>query len=139
MRKLITLCATLAAFTGLAVADTWSGVLLDSGCASRNPTSECQARRSSRRYVLEGEDGTLYSLDSRTNTNVRSALIGNRRLRRNQPIDAMLSGRLRSSGRIRAHVIALQAAPVEVHTMHSISIHNVPPPASNLPPATDQQ
>jgi hypothetical protein len=107
MRKLMTICATLGMLSGLAMADTWTGTLMDAHCASRHSNEACYARRSSGRFVIN-VNGKAYHLDGSTNQNVRSSLLEMKGLHRDTPLTATITGRLRSNGRIHGHTIAVQ-------------------------------
>ncbi|MGA7236639.1 MAG: hypothetical protein WBY44_13215 [Bryobacteraceae bacterium] len=106
MRKLLTICATLGALSGLAMADTWSGTLLDAHCANRNGNA-CEAKRSTGKFLLD-VNGTTYRLDFRTNQDVRSAMRESKGLTKGAPVTATVTGRLRSNGSIDAETIAIQ-------------------------------
>jgi hypothetical protein len=106
MRKLLTVCATLGALSGLALADSWSGTLVDAHCANRNGNA-CDAKRSTGKFLLD-VNGTTYRLDFRTNQDVHSAMMETKGLTRGAPVTATVTGRLRNNGTIDAETIALQ-------------------------------
>ena len=108
MRKLLITCAAFAALSGLAMADTtWSGPLLDAHCANRHADEACYAKRSTTKFVLD-DNGTRYRLDNMTNLNVSSAMQARKRSERSVPAIAILTGHMRNSGKIDAHIIAVQ-------------------------------
>jgi hypothetical protein len=107
MRKLFAICATLGALSGLAMADTWTGTLMDAHCANRSGDQACYAKRSSVRYVLD-VNGTKYRLDAHTNRDVRSALLERKHSMKSDPSMVTIEGQLRSDGSIHAHTIGLQ-------------------------------
>ena len=107
MKKLLTICATLGALSGLAMADSWSGTLLDAHCANRTATKDCEAKRSTSRFLLD-VNGTTYRLDGRTNDDVRSAMRETKGITKRAPITATMTGRLRSNGKIDAETMAIQ-------------------------------
>src|SRR5580658_4516860 len=102
MRKLLTICATLGALSGLAMADTWTGTLMDARCANQSGDQACYAKRSSGRYVLD-VNGTKYRLDARTNREMRSALLERKHSMKTAPSMVTIDGQMRSDGRIHAH------------------------------------
>src|SRR5579863_1777792 len=97
MRKLITICATLGALSGMGMATTWSGTLLDAHC--HRTAEACYAKRSTTRFLLD-VNGTKYRLDARTNRDVRSAFYENKGLTKTPPVTATITGQMRSSGSI---------------------------------------
>lgn len=107
MRKLLTICATLGTLCGLAVADTWTGTVLNEQCVDHHANRACKARPSSRAFVID-VNGTNYRLDYTTNQNIRSSLLENRKLTKNSPVTATLTGHMRTDGKIDAHTIAVQ-------------------------------
>lgn len=107
MKKVLTICATLGALSGLAMADSWSGTLLDEHCANRTASKACEARHSTSRFLLD-VNGTTYRLDEKTNENVRSAILETKGLTKRAPVTVTITGRVRSNGRIDAETIAVQ-------------------------------
>ena len=107
MRKLLTICATLGALSGLAMADTWTGTLMDARCADRAANQPCYAKRSSGKYVLD-VNGTKYRLDARTNRDMRSALLERKHSMKSDPSTVTIEGQMGSDGRIHAHTIGMQ-------------------------------
>ena len=91
MRQLLTICATLGALSGLALADTWSGRLVDAHCANRNGTNACEAKRSTGKFLLD-VNGTTYQLDRRTNQDVRSAMLETKGLTKGAPGNSHRNG-----------------------------------------------
>ncbi len=106
MRKLLTICATFGALSGLAMADSWTGTLMDARCAKRGGDQACTAKRSSAKYVLD-VNGTKYRLDARTNRDMRSALLERKHSMKNDPSTVTIEGQLRSDGSIHAHTIGM--------------------------------
>jgi hypothetical protein len=107
MKKVLMICATFGALSGLAMADSWSGTLLDAHCADRTATKACEARRSTSRFLLD-VNGTTYRLDGKTNQDVHSAMLETKGLSKRAPVTAIVTGRLRSNGKIDAETIAIQ-------------------------------
>jgi hypothetical protein len=86
------------------MADSWTGRLLDAHCA--HAADACYAKRLTTRFLLD-VNGKNYHLDSTTNRDVRSALIERKGPMKTDPATATITGRIRTSGRIHAHTIAL--------------------------------
>src|SRR5215469_1426622 len=107
MKKLLTICATFGALSGLGMADSWSGTLLDAPCANRNSNKACEAKRSTGKFLLD-VNGTTYRLDYKTNQNVHSAMLETKGITKREPVTANMTGRLRSNGKIDADTIAVQ-------------------------------
>lgn len=105
MRKLMTICATLGALAGLAMADSWTGTVMDAHCANR--TTPCMAKRTTARFVID-VNGKKYRLDAKSNYNMRSALREDKHFHKGEPVTATISGQMSSNGRIHAHTIAVQ-------------------------------
>ena len=107
MKKVLTICAALGALSGLAMADEWSGTLLDAHCANHNSNKACQAKRSTGKFLLD-VNGATYRLDYKTNQNVHSAMLETKGITKREPVTANMTGRLRSNGKIDADTIAVQ-------------------------------
>jgi hypothetical protein len=107
MRKLLTIGAMLGALSGLAMADKWTGTLMDSRCANRSGDQTCSATRSSGNYVLD-VNGTKYRLDAHTNRDMRSALLERKHSMKKDPSAVTIEGQIRSDGRIHANTIGMQ-------------------------------
>jgi hypothetical protein len=113
MRKLLTTCALLGTLSGLGLATTWSGTLLDATCANRHHTKSCDARPSTTAFVLD-VNGTRYRLDAKSNDEARSAMraradkASNPDATKAVPVNAIVTGRMRSNGKIRAQTVAVQ-------------------------------
>ena len=106
MRKLFTICAALGALSGLGLADTWSGTLLDAHCANKS-NQPCYARRSSAHYILD-VNGTKYRVDGTTTSNIRSAIVEEKiKTKDGVAPTATIEGRMRADGRIHGHTIAV--------------------------------
>jgi hypothetical protein len=77
MRKIMTVCAMLGAFSVLSLArpagNTWSGTLVDRSCYQhKGVVSACAAKPTSSSYLLDSK-GTMYKLDSATNYGAQMA------------------------------------------------------------------
>lgn len=106
MRKLITICATFGALSGLAMADSWTGKLLDAHCAGQHAATACNAKRSTTRFLLD-VNGKNYSLDATSNREMRSALMERKGSMKTEPATATITGRMRTTGKIHAKTIAV--------------------------------
>ena len=107
MRKLMTIFTMLGALSGLGLAETWSGTLLDADCYHRHQdTKACDAKRSTTAFLLDS-NGVKYRLDFRSNDEARSAVMELHN-HKATPITATITGRTRSNGKIRGDIIAVQ-------------------------------
>ena len=115
MRKLMTICGILAVFSMLAMADNWSGKLLDAGCYDKHKTDEsCVAKAGSDAYVLD-VNGTIYRLTFGSNDMVRRAM-ESRADRANNPnppdkhapVSAKVTGTLHDGDKIKVDTIEIQ-------------------------------
>jgi hypothetical protein len=113
MRKLTVICAMLGGLSGLGLAETWNGTLLDANCVSRHETKSCDAKRSTTSFLLD-VNGTKYRLDSKSNDEARSVMearsdkASNPEATKAVPVSAKITGRMRSGGKIRAQIIEVQ-------------------------------
>jgi hypothetical protein len=114
MRKLLTLCSMFGALSGIAMAETWSGTLLDANCLHRHTNSRsCDAKSTTYSYVLD-VNGTRYRLDGRSNDAAKSAMesradkSSNPDATKAVPVHAQVTGHLKKDGKIRADVVAVQ-------------------------------
>lgn len=113
MRKLITICAMCGAFTGLALAETWNGTLLNSTCVSRHTEKSCDAKPSTLTFVLE-VNGTQYKLDGASNERAHAAMqsradrASNPDATKSTPVNAKVTGRIKEDGKIHADTIEIQ-------------------------------
>lgn len=74
MRCLLTLAASAAVFSGLALADTWNGRLVDANCTSQDKAAkECDAGANTTAFLLV-VDGKAYQLDDAGNRKVLDAM-----------------------------------------------------------------
>jgi hypothetical protein len=114
MRKLITTCAMFGALSGVALAETFSGTLLDANCLQRHhATRSCDAKPSTMAFVLDS-NGTRYRLDGRSNDAAHSAMRSradkawNPDATKAVPVQATITGHIRRNGKIRADVVGVQ-------------------------------
>jgi hypothetical protein len=106
MRKALIVCAMFSTLSGLGLAETWSGTLLDANCSHRHSTTKsCDAKRSSTTFLLDS-NGTRYKLDAKSDDEVRSAI--QERTGKSAPVAARITGRMRSSGKIHAQIVEIQ-------------------------------
>jgi hypothetical protein len=74
MRRLLLLTALAAAFSALALADNWSGKLIDSSCYDTQKSAKtCDATGSTTAFALE-VNGKVYKLDDAGNTKAADAM-----------------------------------------------------------------
>jgi VCBS repeat-containing protein len=78
MRKMLTLGVLTAAFSALALAESWSGRLVDASCADQHKndqekTATCDVTGSTTSYALD-VSGKIYKFDSNGNTKASQAL-----------------------------------------------------------------
>jgi len=74
MRSLCSLCGVAALFAGLAMAENWTGKLMDATCYDQNKTAKpCEATSSTTQFVLD-VNGKIYRLDSTGNAKAVEAL-----------------------------------------------------------------
>lgn len=107
MRKLIKIWAMFGALSGLAMATTWTGTLLDANCAHRHGAAEaCYAKRSTTRFLID-VNGKDYHLDYTSNQNAHSALLEQKGSMKTAPETVTITGRMRSSGKIHADTIGI--------------------------------
>jgi hypothetical protein len=114
MRKLLTTCALLSTLSGLGLAETWNGTLLDANCSARHhATKSCDAKPSTAAFALD-VNGKTYRLDTKSNDDARSVMKAradkatNPAATKAVPVTATIKGTLRSSGKIHAKTIEVQ-------------------------------
>jgi hypothetical protein len=74
MRKLVTLCACITVFSVLALAESWTGRLVDASCYDQQKSATaCDPSASTSSFVLV-VSGQAYKLDSAGNTKAAEAL-----------------------------------------------------------------
>jgi hypothetical protein len=74
MRRLLTIAAAAAFFSSLALAENWSGKLLDTSCLDqKKEMASCQANANTTGFALE-VSGKTYRLDDAGNTKAVKAL-----------------------------------------------------------------
>jgi hypothetical protein len=114
MRRLLTICAVFVGLSTLALANSWSGRLLDESCYNRHQSKHgCNARASSGSYVLATK-GSVYRFTAGSNDGI-SRTLQSRHSRRNpgrsprgSPVWAGVVGTENDKGRIRVDRIGLQ-------------------------------
>lgn len=113
MRKLITIGALAAGLSGIGMAATWEGTLLDANCARHHEAKACDAKPSSTAFLLD-VNGTRYKLDAKSNHDASSAMrsradrASNPYATKATPVNAKITGQLRRSGKIHADIVAVQ-------------------------------
>ncbi|HLK69473.1 MAG TPA: hypothetical protein VKU19_38850 [Bryobacteraceae bacterium] len=76
MRRLLTLCACASIFTALALAESWTGKLVDASCAMNSQQSSattCDPTSSTTAFALVA-GGKTYKLDDAGNTKAIEAM-----------------------------------------------------------------
>lgn len=78
MRRILTMCAAVAVFTTLALAESWTGKLVDASCADQNKGDQqkmatCDATSSTTAFALVAS-GKIFKLDEAGNAKAAEAL-----------------------------------------------------------------
>jgi hypothetical protein len=74
MRRLLTVFGMLGVFSALALAESWTGPLLDASCYQQNKSAKgCDATSSSSAFAI-AVSGKVYRLDDTGNTKAAEAL-----------------------------------------------------------------
>jgi len=114
MRKLLSLCGLLAVLCTLALADNFSGKLLDSSCYDQNKSAKgCDATSSTSSFLLD-VSGKIYRLDTSGNTKAADALKNRaeRSANPNQPaagaVNAKVSGTMEGADTLKVDAIEIQ-------------------------------
>jgi hypothetical protein len=112
MRKLYLLCASILAFTGMALAADWNGRLLDATCYAQNKTAKpCDATSSTTSFMFD-VNGKVYKLDAAGNSKAADA-IKNRADRSAGgasagPVNAKITGTAEGTDSIKVDQIQVQ-------------------------------
>jgi hypothetical protein len=107
MQKLLTIGTMFAALSGFAMAETWSGTLLDANCVKHHKAKSCDAKGSTTMFALDS-GGKTYFLDFVSNDSARQTMDSLREHGdKSKPVSATVVGRTRGSGKIRAERIEL--------------------------------
>jgi hypothetical protein len=109
MQKLLTIGTMFAALSGFAMAETWSGTLVDANCVKHHKaTKSCDAKGSTTVFALDA-DGKTYYLDTASNDAARQTLASRKEDgNKSKPVGATIVGKTRSSGKLHAERIELQ-------------------------------
>jgi hypothetical protein len=76
MRRILTLCAFVAVFSALALAETWTGRLVDAGCVDQQKAATaCDPTSSTTAFAIV-VSGKTYKFDEAGNTKTMDALKG---------------------------------------------------------------
>jgi len=76
MRSLCSICGIAAVFAGLALAENYTGKLMDAACYDQNKTAKpCDATNTTTQFVLD-VNGKIYKLDATGNSKATDALKG---------------------------------------------------------------
>jgi hypothetical protein len=113
MRKLYLLCASISVTAGLALAEDWTGRLIDASCYAENKTAKpCDASGSTTSFLLD-VNGKVYKLDAAGNSKATDAL--KNRADRSAPgatagasVNAKVSGSVEGSDSIKVDKIEVQ-------------------------------
>jgi hypothetical protein len=114
MRKLYLLCASIFVFAGFALAEDWTGRLVDASCYAQNQTAKpCDVSASTTSFMLD-VNGKFYKLDAAGNSKAATA-IKNRADRSTPgapaaagPVNAKVSGSVEGSDSIKVDRIDVQ-------------------------------
>ena len=97
MRRILTLCALVAAFSALALAETWNGRLVDANCAAdqQKAATGCDPTSSTTAFAIV-VSGKTYKLDDAGNAKTMEALKtrADRSTNPNQPASAQVSAKV---------------------------------------------
>jgi hypothetical protein len=114
MRKVLLLCGLLAMFGALAMAENYSGKLLDSSCYDQQKSAKgCDATSSTTSFLLD-VNGKVYRLDTTGNTKAADALknhadrSSNPNKQAGGPINAKVSGTMDGADTLKVDVIEIQ-------------------------------
>ena len=113
MRKLYLLCASISISAGLALAEDWTGRLVDASCYAQNQKAKpCDARGATTAFLLD-VNGEVYKLDAAGNSKAADAL--KNRADRSAPgaqggsaVNAKVSGSTEGSDSIKVDSIVVQ-------------------------------
>ncbi len=113
MRKLYLLCASISLTAGLALAEDWTGRLIDASCYAQNQKAKpCDASGATSSFLLD-VDGKVYKLDAAGNAKAADAL-KNRADRTapgataGGPVNAKVAGSIEGSDSIKVEKIEVQ-------------------------------
>ena len=96
MRRILTLCAFVAVFSALALAETWTGRLVDANCAAQQKAATtCDPTSSTTAFAIVVQ-GQAYKLDDAGNTKAMEALKGraDRSSDPNKPVSPQISAKV---------------------------------------------
>jgi hypothetical protein len=114
MRKLMTICGILAAFSALALAETWDGTLVDYNCYNHHKAvKSCGAKPSTDEFALF-VNGKEYRFDNATNERAKAVMksradrASNPDATKATPVNAKVTGEFKESGKIHAETIEVR-------------------------------
>ena len=96
MRRILTLCAFVAVFSAMALAETWTGRLVDVSCVEQQKAvTTCDPTSATTSFAIV-VSGKAYKLDEAGNTKAMEALKGraDRSADPNRPASNMVSARV---------------------------------------------
>ena len=113
MRRLLTLCASAVVFTGLSLAASWTGRLVDAACMDQQKSAAtCDPSSSTTTFALF-TSGKVYKLDDTGNTKAAEAL-KNRADRSTDP-DNMTKTRIiaKVTGKLQGNILNVDTIDVQ--------------------------
>ena len=112
MRRILPILALLGAFSMLALAESYSGTLLDSACYDQQKkASACAATPSTTSFALDAQ-GMVYKLDRNGNTKAAEALKSRAdRSKGNQPPSGQITAKV--SGTEKGGTITVESIDVQ--------------------------
>ncbi len=115
MRKTITICAILGAFSVLGLAENWNGTLVDYNCYKREKSVKaCGAKPSTDVFMLFAGNGKQLRFDHASND--RAKMVMQSRADRSSnpdatkatPVYAKVTGDVKEDGKVHAKTIEVQ-------------------------------
>jgi hypothetical protein len=115
MRKSITVCAILGAFSVLGLAEDWNGTLVDYNCMRRGKSVEaCGAKPSTDVYMLYISKDKQLRFDNASNDRARMAMqsradrASNPDATKATPVYVKVTGNVKEDGKVHANTIEVQ-------------------------------
>ena len=117
MRRILTVCAFVAAFSALALAETWTGRLVDATCADQQQShsaTSCNPTSSTTMFAIVVAGGHTYKLDDAGNTKAMDSLksradrSANPNMPANGPVSAKVTGTKEGDNILKVDSIEVQ-------------------------------